>query len=165
MSNDPYNRRPLGYESATNPAPPPEPDVIGRPGSAIRLAKLPFGLIRVVWTFTAVLLSAVVAIAPAVERTFRQTGVELPATSVTLFAVSAFLRRTYLWVGLALLGFLAPFVISWWAARADDADSRQLRLRLATLLLLAAGILLTLWVVFGLFMPYTGLLQNLTSQP
>jgi hypothetical protein len=165
MSDDDYKRRPLGYESSTHPAPPPVPPSL--PGTPLRprwqLGALPFGLIRIVWTFTAVLLAVVLVIVPMVETTFRSNQVDLPASSAALFAISSFLRRTYLWVLPAILGAALPFLIAAWAAKAGDDDDRRTRIRLASGLLLLVGIGLTVWVVLGLFLPYTGMLENLTS--
>jgi hypothetical protein len=166
MPDDDYKRRPLGYESATNPAPPPVPPSL--PGAPSRprwqLRVLPFGLIRIVWTFTAVLLAVVLVIVPTVEPTFRQNEVDLPASSAALMAISSFLRRTYLWLPLAILGAAIPFGIAWWATKAADDDDRRMRTRLASAILLLLGIVLTVWVVMGLFLPYTRLLENLTGR-
>ena len=73
------------------------------------------------------------------------------------------LRRTYLWLPLALLAAALPFGIAWWAGGAGDDDGRRMRIRLASAILLLIGIALTAWTVLGLFLPYAGMLEKLTN--
>jgi hypothetical protein len=87
---------------------------------------------------------------------------ELSASTKALLATSRFLRATYLWVLIAVVALVLPFVVAWWAGKGDDDDFR-LRVRLATAVLFVLGGALTAWVVLSLFLPYLNLLQSVAQ--
>jgi hypothetical protein len=158
--HDPYQRRPIGYESSADPAPPTTPPL---PSLPARRFVMPFGLVRMVWTFTAVLLGVILVIAPIVEPTFRNNNADLPAGTKLLFSASRFLKATYLWVPIALAGLALPFLIALWASSARSETDRRAGVRVITVALFLLGAGLTVWVVLSLFLPYVSLLQNLTG--
>lgn len=123
--------------------------------------RFPFGIARIVWTFTAVLLGVMLYIVPMVESTFRDFKVELPLATKAMLATSRLLKATYLWVPIAGVAIALPFVIAA-MSRQDDADYRT-RMRAIMIILYLVGIAATVWVVFGLFVPYTSMITSLTG--
>jgi hypothetical protein len=140
---------PLDY-SSTPPSSPPR----RRPIIDLSLA---FSCVTAALAVTVVLFMVV----PRAEATFKDYTTKLPTATVLLIGFSKFCQRggiILVWILFAVLPFLSPLVQTWPPAGSGRRYFRPSRLFLTLFLMFFFG-----WIIMGLFLPYTALIDALSN--
>jgi hypothetical protein len=141
---------PLDYSSTPPPSSPPR----RRPIIDLSLA---FSCVTAALAVTVVLFMVV----PRAEATFKDYSTKLPTATVLLIAFSKFCQRggiILVWILFAVLPFLSPLMQTWPPAGSGRRYFRPSRLFLTLFLMFFFG-----WIIMGLFLPYTALIDALSN--
>ncbi len=100
-------------------------------------------------------------VVPRAEATFKDYATKLPTATVLLIGFSKFCQHggiILVWILFAVLPFLSPLVQTWPPAGSGRRYFRPSRLFLTLFLMFFFG-----WIIMGLFLPYTALIDALSN--